>query len=157
MSEKTKTKAVLLIVLVLVLGIVVGFEISQFAPMLAVPSSHQAIIDSMEIIDTNANFKLTPKLVASGNIEWGKGLSTLAIFNTGKEYPQSTWIWQRYGDTEIAMTIWGPDESGKMCSIEISRLGSDPFAVKINGVTKLTIEAATKEPEIGYYHLEVQV
>ena len=55
------------------------------------------------------------------------------------------------------MTIWGPDESGEILSIEIARLGSNAFTVKINGVTKLTMDQVTSVPAIGYYLIEVTV
>jgi len=89
-------------------------------------------------------------------VECGKGLSV--YFVKGKVYPQSTWLWQRYGDTEIVMNIWGPDESGTMYGVEIARLAWSPFEVKIDGVTKLTIDPVTSlEPAIGYYQLEVRL
>ena len=157
MSIKTAGRGVVL--LALILGIALGYGIAQIFSLIVAqaPSSHQSIVNSMEIIDTSAQFRLTPKLVDSGQREWGKGLTILSVFSERKEYAQSTWIWQRYGDTEIAMTIWGPDDSGKVFMIEIARLGADPFIVKINGITKLTIDTATKSPEVGYYCLEVSL
>ena len=92
-----------------------------------------------------------------GEREYGAGLSV--IFMKGEKYPQSTWIWHRYGDTEIVMTIWGPDESGKLYFVEIARLSAEPFEIRIGGKTILTIEEikelSTSRPEIGYYVIEV--
>ncbi|MGB9672476.1 MAG: hypothetical protein ACPLZY_04955, partial [Candidatus Norongarragalinales archaeon] len=151
-----KTTAFIVLVLVLSVGFIMGSFIGGFIiSKLSVPASHQSIVDSMTVTDTKANIELAPKLVSSGNVEWAKGLTVL--FTKGKEYPHTVWVWQRYGDTEIVMTIWGPDETGKKLFLEFGRTGADPFVVKINGVTKLTIDEATSSPAIGYYCLEVEV
>lgn len=130
-------------------------SIQQLFGNLTVPASHKAIIDSMEVTDTQANTKLTSRLFSSSTLEYAKGLSV--TFIKGKQYHQTVWSWERYGDVELVMCIWGPDETGKLYGIEISRLAWNPFEVKIDGVTKLTIEAVTSTaPAIGYYQLEVQ-
>ena len=146
----------LVLVLLLGFGFLAGSFTGGFVAQLTVPAGHKSIIGSMTIRDTQANVLLSPKLVESSNVEWGKGLSV--YFVKGKVYPQSTWLWQRYGDTEIVMNIWGPDESGTMYGVEIARLAWSPFEVKIDGVTKLTIDPVTSlEPAIGYYQLEVRL
>lgn len=151
-----KTTAFIVLILLLGVGFLAGSFLGGFLTTFTIPASHKAIVDSMTIIDTRANVKLTPKLVESSNVEAYKGLSVLFI--KGKVYPVTVWLWQRYGDTELVMNIWGPDESGKTYGIEISRLAWDPFEVKVDGVTKLTINAVTStEPAIGYYQLEVTV
>jgi len=151
-----KTTAFIVIILLMGFGFLAGSFAGGLFGQLGVPASHKAIVDRMTVTDTRANVKLTPKLVESSNVEAYKGLSVLFI--KGKVYPVTVWLWQRYGDTELVMNIWGPDESGKTYGIEISRLAWDPFEVKINGVTKLTIDAVTSvEPAIGYYQLEVTV
>jgi len=150
-----KTTALLVIILLMGFGFLAGSFFGGFFGQLTVPASHKAIIDSMTVTDTKANVKLTAKLVESSNVECGKGLSVL--FTKGKVYPQTVWLWQLYGNTEIVMNIWGPDESGKTYGIEISRLAWDPYEVKIDGVTKLTIDAVTGMPATGYYSLEVTV
>ena len=152
-----KTSVLLILVLMIGVSFLVGSFAGGFIGQLTVPATHKSLVDSMKIIDTAINFKLTPKLVDSGSRKWGEGFSTLAVFTQDEEYLQSTWIWQRHGDTEVVMTIWGPDESGEILSIEIARLGSNAFTVKINGVTKLTIDQVTSAPAIGYYLIEVTV
>ena len=152
-----KTTALVLIMLLMGLGFLAGSFAGGFIGQLTVPATHKSLVDSMQIIDTTINFELTPKLVDSGSRKWGEGFSTLSVFYKGEEYLHSTWIWQRHGDTEVVMTIWGPDESGEILSIEIARLGSSAFTVKINGVTKLTIDQVTSAPAIGYYFIEVTV
>jgi hypothetical protein len=151
-----KTMALLVIALLMSAAFLIGSFFSMFISQsqLTVPASHKTIVDSMTVTDTWAYAQLTPKLVESNNVEYAKGLSV--VFIKGKVYPQTLWVWQRYGDTELVMNIWGPDESGKTYGIEISRLAWDPFVVKINGVTKLTIDPVTSTaPAIGYYELEV--
>ena len=151
-----KTTAFIVLILLIGFAFLVGSFAGGFVAQLTVPAGHKSIIDSMTIRDTQANVLLSPKLVESSNVEYGKGLSVL--FTKGKVYPQTVWLWQRNGDTELVMNIWGPDESGKTYGIEISRLAWNPFEVKIDGVTKLTIDAVTsREPAIGYYQLEVTV
>jgi hypothetical protein len=148
--------ALLMIVALMSVSILIGSFANMFFGRLTAPASHKAIIDSIKVTDTRANVKLTPKLVESNNVECAKGLSV--FFTKGKVYPETVWLWQRYGDTELVMNIWGPDESGKTYGIEISRLAWDPFEVKINGVTKLTIDPVTSTaPAIGYYQLELTI
>jgi len=152
-----KTTAFIVIILLMGFGFLAGSFAGGLFGQLGVPANHKALVDHMQIIDTAINFKLTPKLVDSGTRTWGEGFPLSTIFTVGEKYPQSTWIWQRYGDTEVTMTIWGPDESGKILSVEIARLGGNPFVVKIKGVTKLTMDQVTSSPAIGYYSLEVTV
>ena len=120
------------------------------------PSSHKAIIDSMEVKDVDANFKLTAKLTDSGNNEWMVGLSTLATFTAGQSYPQTIWLWQRYGDTEVVISIWGPSKDDKYL-VEVASLGSGPFTVKVDGTTKVTIPKALDSGSIGHYWFDVEV
>ncbi len=149
-----KTIALLIIAILMSFGFLAGTFVNIIISQQNIPASHKAIVDSMKIKDTWAYVELTPKLVESNNVECAKGLSV--FFTKGKMYPETVWLWQRYGDTELVMNIWGPDESGKTYGIEISRLTWDPFEVKINGVTKLIIDPVTSvEPAIGYYQLEV--
>ena len=150
-----KTTAFVVLALLLGVGFLLGSFAGGFIGQLSVPAGHKSIIDSMTIRDTQANVLLSPKLVESSNVECGKGLSVLFI--KGKVYPQTVWLWQIYGNTEIVMNIWGPDENGKTYGIEISRLAWNPYEVKIDGATKLTIDAVTGVPAIGYYSLEVTV
>ena len=152
----SRLKVAVLLFLFLLLGLIMGVFMSPMVTSFLVPASHKAIVDSMTVADTSANVQLTPKLLESSNVECAKGLSVM--FTRGKQYPQTIWVWERYGDVELVMCIRGPDDTGKTYGIEISRLAWDPFVVKINGVTKLTIEAVTSTaPAIGYYQLEVSV
>jgi len=148
----------------LVLGFIFGFYTafqianSEWLTMMSIPASHRAIIENMEVIDTRANFKLTPKLVDSGVRSFGKGIP-LELFTNYEEYQQTTWIWQRHGDTEFAMTIWGPGNDGKTHMIELGRTAADPFEVKVAGETKLVIPQITEWKTVmeGYYEFEVIV
>lgn len=150
-----KTTALIVIILLMGFGFLAGSFLGGFIGQLTVPASHKSIIDSMAVTDTRANVQLTPRLVSSSNTEYCKGLSV--FFTRGKVYSQTVWLWERYGDVELVMNIWGPDDTGKTYGIEISRLAWDPFVVKIDGVTKLTIEEVTGVPAVGYYGLEVTV
>ena len=121
------------------------------------PASHKSIIEAMNVIDTKANFYLTAKCVDYGKREWLKGLAVAELI-PGKQYEHSTWIWQRHGDTDIVMTIWGPDETGQTCLIEIAKLSWNPFKIKINGQTVLQIPAtASEEDHTGYYTIAINI
>ena len=108
------------------------------------PSTHQAIVDDIEIVDTEINMKLEPKLVSSGTLEYGK-TPELSTFTTGKQYPQTTWVWQRFGDTEWCMTIWGPGDDGETYFVEFGRLSSHSFIIYYQG--KAIFDVSTCQPE----------
>jgi len=149
-------KAAGIVLAVLFVGAFIGFMASGLIVQLMAPADHKAIVDSMTVKDTAANFQLTPRLVSAGKVEAGKGLSVM--FTKGKQYQQTVWIWERFGDAELVMCIWGPDDTGKVYGVEVARLSWDPFAVEVNGVVKLTIEAVTSTaPAVGYYQFEVTV
>jgi len=150
-----KTAAFVVLALLLGAGFLLG---SFFGGALiggyAASSSHRAIVDKIKVVDTRVNLELTPKLVDSGNRKWGEGLTSLGVFIAGKEYPETTWIWQRYGDTDLAMTIWGPDESGTTYDLEFGRLGSC-LKVTYNGVEKFTVTSELSNE--GFYWFTVTV
>jgi len=149
-----KTLAVIVILLFLGAGFFIGSFAGGFVGQLTVPASHKSIVDSMAVADTQLNIQLTPRLVSASNVEYWKGLSV--TFTKGKTYPTTLWVWERYGDVELVMSIQGPDDTGKLYYIEINRLAWDPFTVRINGITKLTIAPVTSgAPAVGYYQLEV--
>jgi len=154
MAQKTAT--ILVLVLLMGFGFLAGSFFGGFFGQLTVPTSHKAIIDSMEVKDVDANFKLTAKLTDSGNNEWMAGLSTLATFTAGQSYPQTIWLWQRYGDTEVVISIWGPSKDDKYL-VEVASLGSGPFTVKVDGTTKVTIPKALDSGSIGHYWFDVEV
>lgn len=143
----------------IILLIGVGFFAGQFLNLtrLSVPREHQAIIDNTKIMDAAAHFSFEPKIVDSGTRTYGQGLPSLAVFQQGKHYAQTTVIWQRYGDTEICMTIWGPDDSGNMLQIEVARLGANPFKVIVNDKTMLEIAATNQPPYEGYWVFDMKV
>lgn len=147
---------IFLLVVVLLLLFVGVFAIN----IVVAPETHKAIVKNTEIIDTAASFRLSAKLVDSGSKKWAEGLETLPIFVKNQPYPQSTWLWQRYGDTEFVMTIWGPGTDGKTHFVEFGRVGGNAFLIKINGETKFSISANTETttaPAEGYYWLTLEV
>lgn len=159
MTKDTKGSAILLVLLLLVVGGVVGYAIgiqgqSNIQPF----PEHQSVINTIIIKDTKFNYNLVPICVHSSQNVWAEhSIIPLATFEEGRVYKHTTWIWQRYGDTEISMTLWGPGEDQNTISIEIGRLGANPFEVKVAGETELTIAEATAMPSTGYYHITVQL
>jgi hypothetical protein len=151
-----KTAAFVVLALLLGAGFLLG---SFFGGALiggyAASSSHRAIVDKIKVVDTTKNLELTPKFVCSKSVTYAKGLSL--FFIPEKDYTFSTWLWQRYDDTELAMTIWGPDESGTHFSLEFGRLGSN-LKVTFDGVEKFTVPACPPSmPAEGLYWFEVEV
>jgi len=123
------------------------------------PPNHQTIVDSIRVRDVDAGLQLTPRLVDSGSSEWGKGLMLVPAFEQGKTYQQTTWLWQRYGDTEFVMTIWGPDESGSLYFIEFGRVGADAFRIVVNSET-VEIPSILSDPGArceGYYSFSLEL
>ena len=143
-----------------IMGAIVMFIVyNQFVAFNA-PESHKDIVAKIEIIDAKSGYRLKPRCVDAGSKTYGAGaLQPLAVrFNFGEKYPQSTWIWQREGDTEFVMTIWGPDESGNLYAIELGRVGSGAFIIKFSGETRIQVsEVDLSEPKNeGYYYFEVR-
>lgn len=147
----TKLTSFMLVLMLVAVGGIGGFLYGQGHPVQ--PSSgHQNIVSSMIIYDDRWDTYLIPKCVdASPELVYAQhSIVSLDAFELGRIYPQSTWIWQRYGDTEIAMTIWGPGEDGTTCSIELSRLASNPFTVEIGGEVVLEIKQRSDLIDTGY-------
>ena len=154
-------KTIIYPVLALLLG--VGFLLGSlfggaFIGGYAAPASHKAIVDRIKVINTTVNLELTPKFACfKSSVTFDKGLPLSSFFLAGKDYGFSTWLWQRYDDTELAMTIWGPDESGKGFYLEFGRLGSN-LRVTYDGVEKFTVPAyPAMMPAEGLYWFEVEL
>lgn len=156
-----KLTALMLIVLMVGIGGLGGFLFgSQYSQEVKPPSEHQSIVDSMTIKDTYWNLYLEPKCVDSGTYQWGEiSIKEFQVFEEGRTYLQSTWIWQRHGDTEVAMTIWGPSEDQTTCAIELGKLGGNPFEVKVKGVTETYLKATNESPGYrdAYYAFAVEI
>ena len=103
------------IVLILLIG--GGFLVGSFfggslVGGLAVPSDHRAIAEDFKIYDENYGYLPSPKVVSFGTLKYGEKLSSLSVFVVDQPYQYSLWIFQRKGDTEMTMEIWGPDADG---------------------------------------------
>jgi len=155
MKKKLTTFTLIVIVAAASLG---GYLFGQNQG--ATPSTqHSALIARMMIKDTIKNAYLDSKCVDAGQKVYGKSSSIMQmnLFIDTRNYEQSTWLWQRYGDTELCMSVWGPGEDGTTMYIEFGRQSSGPFQVQINDNTVLTMYEATGNPSIGYYVLTVQI
>lgn len=135
MNQKLKSVTLSLIFIAVFgsMGFLIGRQ-TEVSP----PASHQNVIDRMVVLDTLYDLYLVPKCVDAGQRVYAKGHSELAIFEYDRTYWQSTWLWNRYGDTEIAMTIWGPGEDGKTYSLEIAKLAYNELQIKISAKVKHT-------------------
>lgn len=116
-----------LVLIIALLGIGTGFGfllLPRFLERstLLIPEGHQFIVDNMEVILEGEleQYPLEPLCVDQGARVYGKD-SPLAIFKVGNEYYQTTWIWRRHGDTDAAITIWGPGEDDLTYTIEAAR------------------------------------
>jgi hypothetical protein len=96
---------------------------SHRIPVVGAPDDHWAIIENMDIIEVGLegeHFTLEPLCVDYGKKEFSKEWP-ISLFHEGELYPQSTWLFQRWGDTEVCLTIWGPAED-QGYDLEASRL-----------------------------------
>jgi hypothetical protein len=155
MSQNLIKKTWLVALVFLLVGVLAtvavffAFNVNAVMP----PSTHQQIIDSMTIVgnavSTGNVVSLTPKCVASTGFQISNiDLSIVSLsttFDRSKIYQESAWLWLCHGDSEFAMKIIGPDETGKTYQITIGRTGAGgtTFTVSINGATKLTILKGT--------------
>jgi len=107
---------------------------------ISVPAEHQTIIDNLVIVDTTKGYALpAAKCVASGTLQYGVAQSVLSQdFTVGESYAQTTWVWQRSGDTNFVMKIWGPDNQGGY-DVEFGRLCTDAFTISFNGKLMMTV------------------
>jgi len=125
------------------------------------PRAHEFIVENTTIIDLEANFPLTPVFSIAKKASWSKGLPLSAVFTPLREYYQSTWLWQRYDDTEWVMTIWGPSDDGITYLVEFGRVAANPFRITCAGQTieleSVTWKWAEEGSMIGYVAFEVQV
>lgn len=153
-----KITGLILILAVMAVSGIGGFLVAGTQPVKA-PAEHQAIVDVTIIRDTTYSFPLVPKCVDSGKKVWGLPIIGLAVFEEGEIYQQSTWIWQRNGDTEMAMTVWGPGEDQSTCFVELARLGTNTFEVKVKGEVEITMPSISGNYNVkpGYYSFTVEV
>jgi len=133
------------IVLVLLIG--GGFLVGSFfggslVGGLATPSDHRAIAENFKIYDENYGYLPSPTCVTSGTLKYGEKLSSLSVFVVDQPYKYSFWLWQRKGDTEMTMEIWGPDVDGNY-DVGFGRTGLyNGGYIEYKGVEVLTIQNA---------------
>lgn len=118
------------VVLGLVVGLIFGVIVSPYVNNLTAPADHKAIIDNMKVYDTVAKLYLTPRLADAGLKVYGQGYPLeIWQFTKGEEYEQTTWLWQRFGDTEFCMTIWGAGDDAKTYYFEVGKLSGTGFEI----------------------------
>jgi hypothetical protein len=127
------------------IGAILMFFLFPTATGLIANPAHQRIINAMQIKTTfnGQTVALKPMCVDAGNYGYGAGYYPEAVFTFSKAYPQSTWLWKiGSGDTEVVSSIWGPDDSGNMCTIEFGRQCGADIHIYWNGVEKWTMTSA---------------
>lgn len=128
----------ILVIVLLSVGTLFGFMLLPELlgrSELIIPQGHQYIMENMEIIvGETEQVALEPYCVKCSLMEWG-AYRPLTLFETGNQYYQSTWIWSRPGgDTDAALTIWGPGNDGLTYEIEASRfIGYVPITILYQG------------------------
>ena len=146
--------ATLFVVIVLLLGsaILGALFLQPLIGKIRAPKTHQWILDNLEVIDLRwPDTPLEEKLVDYGVRTWGKPLTVLSEFKDDSEYSQTTWIFQRWGDTEVCLTIWGPGEDGKTYYVEAAQMGWGPF--KIYMITYYPdVTGEVREEKLYLYH-----
>ena len=94
------------VIIVLLIGsaIVGALFLQPLIGKIRAPKNHQWILDNLEVIDQRyPDTPLDEKLVDYGVRTWGKPLMVLSEFKDNEEYSQTTWIFQRWGDTFIRL------------------------------------------------------
>lgn len=154
-----KAASFLMLALIVCAGVIGYLTAQQTGVTPNVNPKHTVIVQKMAIqvmghdipqqAGDSGYIYLEPKCVDTGTRTYAKYMS---IFVAGKDYDASTWIWQRYGDTELCMAVWGPGEDGETIGIEIAKTSWDGFTVKFEGNTLLEIPAhSDQNPTAGYY------
>ena len=154
-----KTTAIIVLIMLIGFGFLAGSFFGGFFGQLTVPASHKVIVDHMKLTLVATGLPLTVKFVDSVNAEYGKGCP-LSMFTVSKTYACSTWVWQRYGDTEFVMQIWGPGNDGKTYDVAFGRVsGGNAHKLTYKGVTKLNFAEITDwtSPMLGYYIFSLEV
>lgn len=150
---KPKTMAVA----ALVCGLSLGFFGQVFMQMFHTPpSSHQSIVDRMDIILPASSYELNVELVESKTIILGEG-TQFAWFTYGETYVQTTWLWHRHGDTEFVMTIIGPGDDGVTYIVDVGKVGAYLFAIMLDGVAKFMTQPASSGANEGHYVFSVEI
>jgi len=134
------------ITLVAIIGVVALAIYFYTSPrVIGIPQDHSQIINDLDVVEvgTSETFSLSSLCVDSGSRVFGENWP-LSIFETGETYTQSTWIWQREGDTEACLTVWGPGDDGKTYDLELSRLvGALEIRVYYEGVLQRSMPKVT--------------
>ena len=148
MAQKPLTYIVL--ILLIGGGFLVGSLVGgSLVSGLAVPSDHRAIAEDFKIYDENYGYLPSPKVVSFGTLKYGEKLSSLSVFVVDQPYQYSLWIFQRKGDTEMTMEIWGPDADGNY-DIGFGRMGLYYGGyIEYKGVEVLTIHSASTDTTIN--------
>lgn len=153
-----KAASILMLALIFCAGLG-GYLVSQQTGVTP-PSKHAALVQKMSIQVTGHELPievyLNPKCVDAGSRTFAKYMTV--NFQVGKDYDESTWIWQRYGDTELSMQVWGPGEDGQTCIVGIGKLGNDAFTVMIAGnkIPNIPLSDGITNTN-GYYALFVKI
>jgi len=138
-------KSLVYIGLILLLG--GGFLVGSFfggslVGSLAAPSDHKAIAENFKIYDAVYGYLPQPKFMYSSVLKYGESLGTVpSQFTTNEPYTFSLWIWQRKGDIEITLEIWGPDDTGHGYAICFGRTGlGNGGRIEYKGAVAFVIE-----------------
>ncbi|MDH5203399.1 MAG: hypothetical protein OEW69_09090 [Nitrospirota bacterium] len=152
--------AFVIIVLAIISAIGGALFLQPLIGKIRAPKTHQWILDNLEVYDTRySDTPLEEKLVDYGVRTWGKPLTVLSAFKDNEEYSQTTWIFQRWGDTELCLTIWGPGDDDKSYYVEAAQMGWGPFKIYLADEEKLYLyhkgqnSADPESHNVGYFDI----
>lgn len=144
MAQKTT-----LVLFTLLLG--AGFLLGTFfggvtIGQLAIPQDHKAIVEDLKLYDNHYGYFASATPLYSKTLSMGEPFSVIGKapldFTGLASYQFSLWSFQRKGDTEMTLEIWGPDNTGKGFALVFSRLGlGNGGHIEYKGVTVLEIHA----------------
>jgi hypothetical protein len=131
-----KKFSALLLLLVVSLGAAGLFGYMAVSAVPNPPSEVKTIVSNLSITDVTKDSALTVTCVSAGTLSYGAPQSVLPSqsFTLGQSYPQTVWLWQRAGDTQFVMKVWGPDQNGGY-DLEFGRCCTDQFTVMYKGTT----------------------
>ena len=149
MAQKPLTY--ILLVLLIGGGFLVGsFFGGSLVGGLVAPSNHKKIAENFKIYDNNYGYLPAPTFMYSSTLKYAESLSTLpSQFTVNSPYTFSLWTFQRKGDTEVTLEIWGPDDTGHGYAVCLARTGlGSGGLIEYKGVEVMTISSYAEQPPI---------
>lgn len=139
-----KAKGAIVIVVLLAVGVIAGYLVGTLK---FPPADHKAIAEAHMMVDITENVPLKLRFERRGKASLSR--RALATFVVGKEYKYSFWTWSREAfpgtgeDVNVAMWIWGPDETGTYYHIKLGKMAGHDIEVTLPDGSKIVLTGYT--------------